>query len=82
MFRSIGIPELLLLFVIVVPIAIVWGKIFSKAGYSAWLAAALFVPLINLGVIIWFAFAKWPVLSELARLRSSLGVQTSPGSHF
>lgn len=38
-----------------------WARIFRKAGYSGWLTLLLLVPLVNLGVIIWFAFANWPV---------------------
>lgn len=43
----------------------VYWKIFSKAGYSGWISLLLIVPLVNLIVIIWFAFADWPVLKQL-----------------
>ncbi len=47
----------------------IWWKIFSKAGYSGALSLtflACIIPFIGwivpLVVIIWFAFAQWPVL--------------------
>lgn len=50
-----------------------WWKIFSKAGYNGALALIflaaiipLIGPLICLGLFIWFAFAKWPVLNKQA----------------
>jgi hypothetical protein len=67
--RSIGLPELLVIVVFVGFIWLVWGKIFAKAGYSKWLALTVMIPLVNIAVFCWFAFAAWPVLTELARLR-------------
>ncbi len=70
MLRTIGIPELLVL-VICVFIPLLWGKIFSKAGYSGWLGLTVLIPFVNLIVMCWFAFADWPIRSELTRLRQS-----------
>jgi hypothetical protein len=41
-----------------------WFKIFSKAGFSGWLSLLLLVPIANLVLIIWFAFADWPALKK------------------
>ena len=67
-------------------IFIVWlifGKIFSKAGYSKWLGLLMFVPLANLCVLIWFCIARWPVQKEVDRLteleRARVGTHT-PGT--
>jgi hypothetical protein len=69
--RSIGLPELLVILAFAVFVALVWGKIFSKAGYSAWLGLTIFIPLVNAIVLCWFAFSDWPIRSELMRLRQS-----------
>jgi hypothetical protein len=64
MFRSIGLPELLVIavgFVFFWP----WAKIFSKAGYSAWWCLTVGIPGVNLIVLFWFAFAEWPILKRL-----------------
>jgi len=54
-------PEFVI-FVLVVLIAIVpYWKIFSKAGYSGALSLLLFVPLLNIILLFWFAFAEWPI---------------------
>ena len=39
-----------------------YWKIFAKAGYSGALSLLLLVPLANLILIVWFAFAQWPAL--------------------
>jgi hypothetical protein len=76
--RSIGIPELLVLLVLVPFALVVWGKIFSKAGYSPWLCLTFFIPIVNVIVVCWFAFSSWPVLSELTRLRAQTGASSAP----
>lgn len=51
---------------------IIYAKLFSKAGYSGWLALLMFVPLVNLGMLLFLAFSDWPVLQELRRLQERL----------
>jgi hypothetical protein len=63
-FRSIGLPELLVIAVMIV-LFWPWAQIFSKAGYSRWLCLTVYVPLLNIIVLFWFAFADWPVLKRL-----------------
>lgn len=38
-----------------------WARIFFNAGYNRWLCFLMFVPIINLAMLFWFAFSKWPV---------------------
>jgi hypothetical protein len=59
-----GTMGIIWLVVIAFCIFLYW-KIFSKAGYSGFLSLLLLVPIANLIVIIWFAFADWPVLKKL-----------------
>jgi hypothetical protein len=58
---------------IFVLILIGWVKILSKAGYSGWWVLIGFVPLVNLVMLLVFAFSDWPVLQEVRRLRSGAG---------
>jgi hypothetical protein len=77
--RSIGFPELVVVLAVlcfIVFMLFVYGRIFCKAGYSRWISLTMFVPLVNIGVLIWFAFAEWPIIKELGRLR--LTTQSSP----
>jgi hypothetical protein len=67
---KIGLPELAVVVVILLIFGL-WSQIFHKAGYSRWLALLLCVPVANLVLIIWFAFANWPVETELRRLRAN-----------
>lgn len=67
MFR-LGLPELLILLIVVFTISLFW-KIFSKAGFSGWLALGMIVPLLNFALLVYLAWAEWPVQRELRRLK-------------
>jgi uncharacterized membrane protein YhaH (DUF805 family) len=51
-------------------VIVAYAKIFSKAGHSGWLCLTMLVPLVNLVVLIWFGFSKWPIETELESLRT------------
>lgn len=72
MFRSISLPGLVVIFVVVVIWVVPFWKTFSKAGYPGVLALTMFVPLVNIAVIYWFGFSQWPVLKELKALRQRM----------
>lgn len=38
--------------------------IFAKAGFSQWLALLILVPLVNVILLYYLAFAKWPSLGR------------------
>jgi hypothetical protein len=50
-------------------LAIVFFKLFQKAGFSGALGLLMLIPVVNLGVALYLAFAEWPVLAELARVK-------------
>jgi len=56
-----------LIFLVVAIVAAV--KILPKAGYSAWFALLLLIPLVGFVMILVFAFADWPVDKELRHYR-------------
>ncbi len=45
-------------------IVIPFWRIFSKAGYSGWLSILMIFPLVNIIVLYFLAFAKWPILKK------------------
>lgn len=49
--------------------ALIFCKIFSKAGYHWAMGLLVLVPLGNLVVLLVLAFAEWPILKELRSLR-------------
>jgi hypothetical protein len=61
-----GLVGLLILIIYVVA----WWQIFSKAGYSGALSLLFFIPVVNIILFLWFAFANWPVRQEVNRLQS------------
>src|SRR5262245_21257358 len=40
---------------------LIFGAIFRKAGYNGWLGLLMMVPMVNLGVLAWFATTNWPL---------------------
>jgi hypothetical protein len=64
MFGPVGLPELMVILPVVTTmlVAVVWpaARICRRAGFSPWLGVLAVVPLANL-VLLWFvAFATWP----------------------
>lgn len=60
--------------------AVVWvGFVLArKAGYrtrtALWMAVGMLVPVVNVGILVYFVLATWPIQSELASLRGRAGV--------
>src|SRR5947199_4253439 len=52
--------------------AIVYWKIFAKAGYSGAMGLLMFVPIANLIVLCILAFGEWPIYRELRALREQV----------
>ncbi len=55
------IPSLIVSAVFLVFFLWMYGRILHKAGYSGWLALLMLIPLVNIILIIWFAFTTWPL---------------------
>jgi uncharacterized membrane protein (DUF485 family) len=49
--------------------ALIFCKIFSKAGYSWALGFLILVPIANIIMAFYLAFAEWPVQKELRQLK-------------
>ena len=50
-------------------LAIASYRLYQKAGFSGAIGLLMLVPVVNLGVALYLAFAEWPVLAELARVK-------------
>jgi len=48
---------------------IAYVKIISRAGYSGWWVLIMFVPVVNVVMLLVFAFKEWPIQRELRELR-------------
>jgi hypothetical protein len=55
---------------------LIFCKIFGKAGYSWALGLLMLVPIANIIMAFFIAFADWPVCKELRRLKQQQGSQT------
>ena len=49
--------------------ALIFCKIFSKAGYSWALGLLVLVPIADIIIAFYLAFADWPVQKELCKLK-------------
>ena len=57
---------------------IVYWRIATKAGYSGALSLLMFIPLVNLVMLILFAFSEWPVEQQLRALRGDRSMPPPP----
>jgi hypothetical protein len=75
-----SIVILALFAITLIVLAIAFYKLFQKAGLNGGLGLLMLVPVVNLGVALYLAFAEWPVLAELARVKLAIasGVAQSP----
>jgi len=48
---------------------LIWWKIFSKAGWPGALSLLLLVPIVNIIIPFYVAFATWPIQRELEALK-------------
>ena len=49
--------------------ALIFCKVFSKAGYCWALGLLILVPIANIVMAFYLAFADWPVLRELRQIK-------------
>ena len=76
-----GIAEILVIFLIVIPMAILvalitvipFWKICKKAGFPGELALLMLVPFANIILLFYIAFADWPALRQNRPVQGPLG---------
>ncbi len=66
---GMGLPELVLMVVMVTIAVVPASRICAKAGYSMWLGALAIVPGVNIALAFFLAFVRWPIERELERAR-------------
>lgn len=61
---GLGVAELLMLgiimLILVAVVAFPAGRICSRLGFSPWLGLIALVPVANVALLLFIAFAKWP----------------------
>ena len=62
---EIGLLVFIAGFVVVI---LPYWRIFSKAGFNGWLGLAMIVPVVNIIMLYYLAFAQWPIEEELNRI--------------
>lgn len=68
---------LYVVFTVMAVVAVV--KILSKTGYSGWWALFAIVPVVNIAMLLVFAFATWPVEREIEAARHAVPPMAGPG---
>jgi len=76
---GVGLTFALVGLVFLVFSIILYWRVAVKAGYSGILSLLLFVPLVNLIVVVLFAFSTWPIERELQAYRGGSGAR--PGGY-
>ncbi len=70
---EIGLILVIIFIVYGLLIVLPYWMIFSKAGFSRWLSLTQLVPLLNIIVLFYLAFAEWPIQRELNRMKEGSG---------
>ena len=59
---------------------IAYIQIIRRAGYSGWWVLVMFVPVLNVVMLLIFAYKEWPIQRELRELRGwASQIQRGPG---
>jgi len=66
---GLGVSELIIIMIIGIVIVLPNWKIFSKAGFSGWWSLLMIVPVVNVLLEYYLAYAEWPIQREIANLR-------------
>jgi len=53
-------PLMITMLVMMVLIILPFWFIFSKTGYSEWLSLLMVIPIVNIAMLYFLAFSKWP----------------------
>lgn len=61
-FLNLGAQEMIVLLLLGVLVVWPYWRIFSKAGFSGWLAIGMLIRVANLILLFYLAFAEWPAL--------------------
>ncbi len=66
---SIGAPEIILILFIILFCGIIlclvpYWFIFKKAGFQPVLSLLMLIPLVNVAMLFYLAFAEWPALKQ------------------
>lgn len=75
---SIAIAVLFAITLVV--LAVAFYKLYEKAGFSGAIGLLMLIPVVNLGVALYLAFAEWPALAELARVKLLAASAAAPMS--
>jgi hypothetical protein len=59
---EMGSIDILTLLVAALIMIIPFWRIFSKAGYYGWLSLLMVIPIVNIILLYYLAFAQWPIL--------------------
>jgi apolipoprotein N-acyltransferase len=58
--------------------ALIYCKIFSKAGYHWAMGLLMMIPVANLIMLLVLAFGEWPIEREVKALRAATGQAPTP----
>lgn len=64
LFRYAFVAQILFAIALVLLVVAFWF-IFQKAGYNGALSLLMLIPLVNIGMMLWFAFSEWPIFKSL-----------------
>jgi len=61
---TLSYTELIVVIIAAIIILLPLWRICTKASFSPWLAILFFIPLVNLIMLYYLAFAEWPIIQS------------------
>ena len=53
-------------------VAYIWWRIFTRVGWTPWLALVMALPVANVVILIMFAFSSWPINERIRELEAEV----------
>ena len=63
--EGVGVAEGVVLSVIGLVYLWLWWRIFEKPGFSGWYCLLMAIPILNILMFLYLAFAEWPVRRDV-----------------
>ena len=71
-YMTIGSPSIIVMCLIMGKVAVVaFWRICAKAGFPGWYGVGVVIPMVNILLVLFLAFAEWPLERNLSGSRPS-----------
>ncbi len=66
-----GSPSIIVMLIVGIVAVVAFWRIFAKAGFPGWYGVGVVIPMVNILLVLFLAFAEWPLERKLSGSRPS-----------